>query len=289
MDRRCATCSRDLRNEPAIRGLRGSLCFPCRVRYDVAGGQEYVLAREEFNVSRAAWDAHHQVAWILARRLLARASTLGGLAAFGGYVTIGVAVFVPMDAKLALGGFSAAVALVLWLAQRRARERALGLNAQPPPLEPHPNSGSLTGRPELEFDATFDAVGDRTFDEVQGYPPDWAVRKDRVRKRDDHVCRLCGSTDGLHVHHVLPVSFGGIHSPQNLVTLCRRCHMSQGYWQHQALVRQNIRANRRYPVQSYVRSDGTLVRAHSSRVGRRGRFWSAVRRERQSVTATRRG
>lgn len=45
-----------------------------------------------------------------------------------------------------------------------------------------------------------------------------------VRERDGHRCRVCGSTNELHVHHIRYRSQGGDHSPSNLVTLCRVCH-----------------------------------------------------------------
>lgn len=61
----------------------------------------------------------------------------------------------------------------------------------------------------------------------------------RILYRDKFVCQDCGEfhafvnehgmkipiDDGqLDVHHIVPVSFGGGDEPNNLVTLCRRCH-----------------------------------------------------------------
>jgi hypothetical protein len=43
--------------------------------------------------------------------------------------------------------------------------------------------------------------------------------------RDRHKCQLCGKDKGtLHVHHVLWASQGGSDSPENLITLCTKCH-----------------------------------------------------------------
>lgn len=59
--------------------------------------------------------------------------------------------------------------------------------------------------------------------------PDYEVRE-RVRRRDDHACRVCGAAGGphgdaeLHVDHVVPRKWGGPNDPANLRTLCRRCH-----------------------------------------------------------------
>ena len=35
-------------------------------------------------------------------------------------------------------------------------------------------------------------------------------------------CSLCGTVHGLHEHHIIPRSCGGIHGPT--VYLCQRCH-----------------------------------------------------------------
>lgn len=53
-------------------------------------------------------------------------------------------------------------------------------------------------------------------------PPPGLVAK--IKQRDGHRCRACGSTDKLMVDHRLPVSRGGDHNETNLWTLCERCH-----------------------------------------------------------------
>jgi len=47
-----------------------------------------------------------------------------------------------------------------------------------------------------------------------------------VMERDGHRCRAegCSSTGFLEVHHVVPRSEGGSNKPENLITLCSRCH-----------------------------------------------------------------
>ena len=43
--------------------------------------------------------------------------------------------------------------------------------------------------------------------------------------RDNHKCKLCEKNKGvLEVHHMLKVSDGGTNNPENLVTLCEKCH-----------------------------------------------------------------
>ncbi|MGH2813330.1 MAG: HNH endonuclease signature motif containing protein [Actinomycetota bacterium] len=53
--------------------------------------------------------------------------------------------------------------------------------------------------------------------------------KEQVRQRDE-VCRSCGKTPeengrALDVHHISPYRYSGDHSLENLVALCRSCHM----------------------------------------------------------------
>jgi 5-methylcytosine-specific restriction endonuclease McrA len=61
------------------------------------------------------------------------------------------------------------------------------------------------------------------------YGPGWRRIKEVVRQRDG-VCRRCGKTPkengrALNVHHIEPLRFSGDHSHDNLVALCRSCHM----------------------------------------------------------------
>ena len=45
-----------------------------------------------------------------------------------------------------------------------------------------------------------------------------------VYRRDGYRCALCDDTRGLQVHHVVRRSQGGTDYPQNLITLCWKCH-----------------------------------------------------------------
>lgn len=57
------------------------------------------------------------------------------------------------------------------------------------------------------------------------YPPDWDSRRERVLKRAGRECEECGEReDELDVHHKTPIAQGGLHSPENLICLCRDCH-----------------------------------------------------------------
>lgn len=59
---------------------------------------------------------------------------------------------------------------------------------------------------------------------VSEYPPDWELRKAKVKERDGYRCQNCGAPEHLQVHHKQPVGGGGTHHLFNLITLCRRCH-----------------------------------------------------------------
>lgn len=40
----------------------------------------------------------------------------------------------------------------------------------------------------------------------------------------NNSCDKCGSKDNLRIHHVVPLSWGGVSSLDNCVTLCESCH-----------------------------------------------------------------
>lgn len=58
------------------------------------------------------------------------------------------------------------------------------------------------------------------------YPINWNKIRFYVFKRDNYTCQRCGR-NGLtkpHCHHIRPVGRGGNHHPNNLMTLCEKCH-----------------------------------------------------------------
>jgi len=78
----------------------------------------------------------------------------------------------------------------------------------------------------------------RWADEHTPYGEGWTYRKkENVRERDGHECRMCGMTDTkhveqhghkLHVHHLNKAGGGDNdaerNAEENLATLCRKCH-----------------------------------------------------------------
>ena len=53
----------------------------------------------------------------------------------------------------------------------------------------------------------------------------WYEVRLKVLERDEYQCRQCGSKDALDVHHIRARRDGGSDDPDNLMTLCRTCHM----------------------------------------------------------------
>lgn len=74
-------------------------------------------------------------------------------------------------------------------------------------------------------------------DTVSDYGSSWSKSfQDSIRKRDDFECQVCGTKQDnlprkLDVHHIIPFSKFGVenheeaNSPDNLISLCRGCHM----------------------------------------------------------------
>ena len=52
---------------------------------------------------------------------------------------------------------------------------------------------------------------------------EWGTLRTAVRARD-RVCVRCGGTEGLQVHHRIPLAAGGTNALDNLELRCRRCH-----------------------------------------------------------------
>lgn len=58
-------------------------------------------------------------------------------------------------------------------------------------------------------------------------PPFWNLIRRSALKRDGYRCQHCGSTTGLSVHHIIPLSSGGDSTAANLRVLCHDCHQKE--------------------------------------------------------------
>jgi len=58
------------------------------------------------------------------------------------------------------------------------------------------------------------------------YPLNWNRLRFKVFDRDNYICQRCGRycKGNADCHHIQPVSKGGSHNLDNLVTLCHYCH-----------------------------------------------------------------
>lgn len=63
------------------------------------------------------------------------------------------------------------------------------------------------------------------------YPPDWNERKQAAKQRAGYQCVQCGCggtrKNPLQAHHHVKLRKGGSNRPENLITLCLKCHRKQ--------------------------------------------------------------
>ena len=54
----------------------------------------------------------------------------------------------------------------------------------------------------------------------------WGRVARAIKERDSYRCRSCKKPGKLEVHHIIPIEKGGpLFAPDNLLTLCRNCHI----------------------------------------------------------------
>lgn len=53
---------------------------------------------------------------------------------------------------------------------------------------------------------------------------EWRELKEEIKAERGAKCAICGSTDGLDLHHIKPRRTGGTDDKENLQLLCRNCH-----------------------------------------------------------------
>lgn len=80
--------------------------------------------------------------------------------------------------------------------------------------------------------------------------------KDHVWERDGQACILCGNREAMPNAHYIPRSHGGLGIPENIVTLCLKCHNQYDHTTERAAIGERIRA---YLYQIYPAWDETKL------------------------------
>ena len=57
--------------------------------------------------------------------------------------------------------------------------------------------------------------------------PKWRIIRKEILERDGYMCAICGSKNNLVVHHIEPYYISKNNNPENLITLCRSCHIKK--------------------------------------------------------------
>lgn len=71
------------------------------------------------------------------------------------------------------------------------------------------------------------------------YGADWNIQRTSCLQRDGYKCDGCHSTENLEVHHWEPYRFSFDNSLDNLVTLCRECHIEQhNFYRREGFIRE---------------------------------------------------
>ena len=52
--------------------------------------------------------------------------------------------------------------------------------------------------------------------------------RNKIFKRDDYKCKICGDKDNLVIDHIIPFSKGGKTELNNFQTLCGKCNREKG-------------------------------------------------------------
>lgn len=106
----------------------------------------------------------------------------------------------------------------------RAERRAAARLPTPAPITP---TSTLAANTQLSAASPFRrpaAASPFTPTRPTAYPAYWPELRQLVLERDHFQCGNCGSSENLHVHHIVPLSLGGTNELGNLRTLCKSCH-----------------------------------------------------------------
>ncbi|WP_286472323.1 HNH endonuclease, partial [Parabacteroides goldsteinii] len=81
---------------------------------------------------------------------------------------------------------------------------------------------------QIEKIITQELINEGTlFPEANKRPPIPKEVVDTVWNRDTGKCVYCGSTENLHLDHIIPFSKGGATNVENLQLLCQKCNLEK--------------------------------------------------------------
>ena len=252
-------------NEEKTNGLllndKSFICEQCFSRVSaISYLQKYEQLRRDYLISKEA----RRLAWESFRSTYEYTSQSSSLIFFG-WASILVAFVHPAflfgtGILLVLGYMQESVnqqKVKTWQDRQRTWERN-----NPEPQEPelkhfHDPAAELSGDDKIIL---------RIFDHWPGYPPFWQYLRSVVTVRDSHRCQVtgCPSRLELHVHHMQPVSQGGTHAPNNLVSLCVFHHALEPERGHERIWG-NIKTQYFTLVCDHERSNRSILGTHAVR------------------------
>ena len=81
------------------------------------------------------------------------------------------------------------------------------------------------------------------------------LSKRNVLKRDNHQCQYCGATDKkLTIDHIVPRTFGGLATWENLVCACVACNNKKGDYRPEQIGLRLLRKPKRPNNVSFIRN-----------------------------------
>lgn len=189
------------------------LCESCYSEVElISYPEKYENLRRQFLISREA----RRLAWDSFRKNFEYQSHMATL------VLMGIALIILAYKNTTFITLTPILIILVYIDNRKTRawfnRKDIWEKDNPDPNEPelkhfHDPDVVLTERDQLVL---------KVFNHWPGYPPFWKYLRSIVLDRDANRCQVtgCPSRLDLHIHHMIPVSEGGAHTPSNLVTLC---------------------------------------------------------------------
>lgn len=65
----------------------------------------------------------------------------------------------------------------------------------------------------------------KCFEKLKLSVEEWKILAQEIRKRDNFICQYCGKKNSTSIHHIIPARIKIDNHLDNLITLCRSCHV----------------------------------------------------------------